>query len=64
MDWFDDIRTWALEYERNCMRPAPTNPVPANALMDMMIWHVPRPLKPFATEVLCALMGDRVRDAF
>jgi hypothetical protein len=64
IEFVDDITAWARRYEIDNMKPARTNPVSAYALADMLLYHVPKPLKPFAVEVLTVLMGDRIRDAF
>ena len=64
IDFAEDISEWSRQFEVVKMVPAPTNRAPSRALLDMMTFHVPKRLKPFADEVLAVLMGDRVRDAF
>lgn len=64
IEFVEDITAWAKNYEVECMKPAKSNIPPSRQLMEMMIFHVPRLLQPFAEEVLTVLMGDRVRDAF
>jgi hypothetical protein len=64
IEFVGDITGWARRYELEAMKPAATNRTPANALMDMLLYHVPSFARPFAEEVWTVLMGDRVRDTF
>lgn len=64
IEFAEDITKWAKQYEVEAMKPAKSNALPAHALADLLIYHVPTALKPFAIQVLTALMGDRVREAF
>lgn len=64
VEFVEDLTAWAKSYERDAMKPAKTNVQAGRQLVKMMIWHVPGFAKPFAEQVLFALMGDRVRDAF
>lgn len=64
IEFVEDITAWAKGYEIGFMKPARSNVPPSRQLMEMMIFHVPAPLKPFVEECLTVLMGDRVRDAF
>lgn len=64
IEFAEDITAWAKNYEIECMKPDKSNIRPSRQLMEMMIFHVPGVLQPFAEEVLTVLMGDRVRDAF
>lgn len=64
IEFVDDITAWAKSYEIEAMKPARSNTYPAQALFDLLLYHVPTFAKPFAIEVATVLMGDRVRDAF
>jgi hypothetical protein len=64
IEFVEDITAWAKSYEVEAMKPAKSNIPLAQALADMLLYHVPTVAKPFALEVLTVLMGDRVRDAF
>ncbi|KAI0473359.1 hypothetical protein GGR56DRAFT_675860 [Xylariaceae sp. FL0804] len=59
-----DITAWAKEYEVRKMRPSRISHRPARALIPMITYWAPRWAKPLAEEVVCVLMGDRVREAF
>ncbi|KAI0595587.1 hypothetical protein F4775DRAFT_595195 [Biscogniauxia sp. FL1348] len=59
-----DLAAWAKDYEVAAMRPSPVCHRPAVALIPMITYWLPWFAQPFATEVVCALLGDRVREAF
>lgn len=63
IDFVEDITAWAKEYEARAMKPARTNLKLAQSLIDLMIYHIPTVLKPFAHEVIAAVLGDRLREA-
>ncbi|KAB5578136.1 hypothetical protein GE09DRAFT_1088621 [Coniochaeta sp. 2T2.1] len=64
IEFVEDITAWAKGYELEAMKPAATNVPPAQALMDMLLYHVPGFARGFVEEIVTVLMGDRVRDAF
>ncbi|KAI1819140.1 hypothetical protein F4861DRAFT_166897 [Xylaria intraflava] len=64
IEWADDITAWAKSYEVKAMRPNLVANKPAKALIPMLMYWLPWFAKPFAEEVICVLMGDRVREAF
>ncbi|TDZ28089.1 Mycophenolic acid synthesis protein B [Colletotrichum spinosum] len=64
IEFAHDITAWAKRYEVEAMKPAKINTQPSSQLMNMMLFHIPTFVKPFAEEVFTVLMGDRVRDAF
>ncbi|OIW28160.1 hypothetical protein CONLIGDRAFT_634488 [Coniochaeta ligniaria NRRL 30616] len=64
IEFVEDITAWAKSYEIEAMKPAKTNRPPADALMDLLLFHVPSVARPFVEEVATVLMGARVRDAF
>lgn len=64
LEFVDAISAWALEYERNVMRPFPANIPPARRLTSMLLQLVPAALQPFCVEAMTVLMNDRMREAF
>ncbi|KAI3319286.1 hypothetical protein HD806DRAFT_289451 [Xylariaceae sp. AK1471] len=64
IEWADDITAWAKAYEAAVMKPSVVANKPAKALIPMITYWVPWFAKPFGEEVVCVLMGDRVREAF
>lgn len=60
----DEITVWAKAYETGLMVPSATSAKPARALMPLMTYWVPSPMKPFVNECIISLLGDRVREAF
>ncbi|KAI0547015.1 hypothetical protein F4679DRAFT_555536 [Xylaria curta] len=62
--WADDVKAWAKSYEADNMKPSPIAHKPAVALMPMITYWLPWFARPFADQIICVLMGDRVREAF
>lgn len=63
IEFYEDIREWAEDYERKFMVPAATNRVTADETVKLLLWLVPWFLHPYVRNVLCVMMGDRVRTA-
>ncbi|KAI0466233.1 hypothetical protein F4859DRAFT_329977 [Xylaria cf. heliscus] len=64
IEWADDVAAWAKRYEADAMKPSVIAHKPAEALIPMITYWLPWFAKPFAEQVICVLMGDRVREAF
>ncbi|KAI0390836.1 hypothetical protein F5Y17DRAFT_38843 [Xylariaceae sp. FL0594] len=64
IDFADDIAAWAKRYEAQKMQPSTIANKPARALIPIITYWIPRPARPFVEEMVCVLMGDRVREAF
>ncbi|KAI1499035.1 hypothetical protein F5X99DRAFT_298089 [Biscogniauxia marginata] len=64
LEFAADLAAWAKAYEVERMRPSAVCNKPAVALIPMITYWVPWFLQPFAQEVVCALTGDRMREAF
>ncbi|KAI0400119.1 hypothetical protein F4802DRAFT_586575 [Xylaria palmicola] len=64
IEWADDITAWAKRYEVDVMKPSVIANKPARTLIPMMTYWLPWFAKPFGEQVVCVLMGDRVREAF
>ncbi|KAI2626804.1 hypothetical protein GGS21DRAFT_529233 [Xylaria nigripes] len=64
IEWSDDITAWSKKYEADVMKPSVIANKPARVLIPMLTYWLPPFAKPFATEIICVLMGDRVREVF
>ncbi|KAI2467597.1 hypothetical protein F4781DRAFT_304286 [Annulohypoxylon bovei var. microspora] len=64
IEFAEDIAAWAKSYEVVAMKPSTVCAKPARALIPMMTYWTPWFAKPFITEVIISLLGERVRDAF
>ncbi|KAI1160020.1 hypothetical protein F5B18DRAFT_546716 [Nemania serpens] len=64
IEWADDVTAWAKRYEADVMKPSAVAHKPAVALLPIITYWLPWFMKPFGQEIVCVLMGDRVREAF
>jgi len=64
IEFADDITAWAKKYEADMMKPSVIANKPARALIPIITYWIPWFATSFAEEVVCILMGDRVREAF
>ncbi|KAI2622359.1 hypothetical protein GGR54DRAFT_629910 [Hypoxylon sp. NC1633] len=64
IEFADDIAAWAKSYEVVAMKPSTVCAKPARALIPMITYWVPWFAKPFGTELVISLLGERVREAF
>lgn len=64
IEWADDVTAWAKRYETDVMKPSPVAHKPAVALLPIITYWLPRFMKPFGQEIVCVLIGDRIREAF
>ncbi|KAK7743453.1 hypothetical protein SLS53_003987 [Cytospora paraplurivora] len=64
IEFAEDITRWAKNYEVEAMKPHPDNRKLADALVDMLLFFVPKLMQPSALQILTVLMGDRMREAF
>ncbi|KAI1137356.1 hypothetical protein F5Y05DRAFT_389076 [Hypoxylon sp. FL0543] len=64
VEFADDIAAWAKSYEVIAMKPSTVCAKPAKALLPMITYWAPWFAKPFVTEAVISLLGERVRDAF
>lgn len=63
LEFYEDIKAWAGNYEVKYMVPHATNKQTADELVPLLLYFVPRPLKPIAANVVGVLMGNRLRNA-
>lgn len=63
LHWVEDLQAWSEQYERKNMMPHLDNKKTADETVAILLWGIPRGLKPFGSRVVSALMDDRLRDA-
>ena len=63
LEWLEEVMQWAQDYESRCMIPAESNRKTAEETVAILLWGVPRSLKPYGRKVVAALMDDRLRKA-
>ncbi|RFU30027.1 hypothetical protein B7463_g6329, partial [Scytalidium lignicola] len=63
IEFYEDIKSWAKDYENKYMVPAVTNKKTADELTPVLLFYVPHILKPAAANVVGVLMGDLLRRA-
>ncbi|TGO27532.1 hypothetical protein BPAE_0040g00130 [Botrytis paeoniae] len=63
IEFFEDIKKWAENYERNFMVPNEYNKKTADELVPLLLFLVPKALLPFARDAVGVLMGPLLRSA-
>ncbi|KAL9600149.1 MAG: hypothetical protein Q9219_003405 [cf. Caloplaca sp. 3 TL-2023] len=63
LHWLKDMAEWSERYEEANMLPHPKNMQTATETVAILLWGVPRWLKPFGERTVSALMDDRLRAA-
>lgn len=63
IEFYEDIKEWAEEYEEKFMVPAETNRQTGDETVKLLLCVVPRFLWPYARNALCVVMGEKVRKA-
>lgn len=63
IEFYEDIKQWALQYESDHMVPAATNKETADQLIPLLLFYVPRFLRPIIRQAIGVLMGERLRRA-
>ncbi|PQE33795.1 dephospho- kinase protein [Rutstroemia sp. NJR-2017a WRK4] len=63
LEFYEDIKAWAEEYERKFMVPELSNKQTADALVPMLLFYVPGFALPFARQVVGVIMGKHLRAA-
>lgn len=60
IEFYEDIKEWAQNYEAKTMKPCATNKATADELVPLLLHHVPRPIMAFAREAVGVLLGERL----
>lgn len=63
LQFYEEIKAWAEGYEETYMVPAKTNKKTADELVPLLLFYVPKRFKAAASNIVCVLMGDRLRAA-
>ncbi|KAL8692433.1 MAG: hypothetical protein Q9218_002533 [Villophora microphyllina] len=63
LQWLGDIAQWSEQYEENQMVPDINNKNIADQTVAILLWGVPKTLKPFGQRMVAAIMDDRLRAA-
>lgn len=63
LEFFEDIKEWANDYETEYMVPNKYNHQLAEETTRILLANVPDTLKPYGQDVVTALMDDRLRHA-
>lgn len=63
LEFFEDITSWAEEYERKFMVPALSNKKTANELVPLLLFYVPEFMRGPARQMVGVLMGGRLRES-
>lgn len=63
LEFYEDIKSWAQSFEQSAMVPATQNKKIADGLVPLLLYWVPHFIRPFATQAIGTVMGDRLRKA-
>ncbi|OOQ83731.1 hypothetical protein PEBR_33308 [Penicillium brasilianum] len=61
--WLEEVRDWSLEYEVKHMKPHPRNKEIADRTIDVLLYNLPRFMKPLGLYFVSFLMDQRLRSA-
>lgn len=61
--WLEEISVWSLEYEAQHMKPNPQTRDLADKVIDVLLYNLPRFIKPVGAYMVSWLMDDRLRSA-
>ena len=63
LQWLDELTEWSTEYEKTFMIPDKNNYKTAEQTVAILLYSLPRFLKPYGKSIVSALMDDRLRTA-
>ncbi|KAL4913312.1 streptococcal 67 kDa myosin-cross-reactive antigen like family-domain-containing protein [Aspergillus aurantiobrunneus] len=63
LHFLDELRAWSLKYEEEYMKPSPSNKEVADKTMDVLVYTMPRFLKPVGISFASCMMDNRLREA-
>ncbi|KAJ5890390.1 uncharacterized protein N7473_006618 [Penicillium subrubescens] len=61
--WLEEIKEWSLGYEVKHMKPHPRNKEIADRTIDVLVYTLPRFMKPLGVYFVSFLMDERLRSA-
>jgi ER-bound oxygenase mpaB/B'/Rubber oxygenase, catalytic domain len=63
IEFYEDIKEWAKNYEKNCMIPARSNKQTAENTLRILLFTVPERFKWIGRNMIISLLDDRLRAA-
>jgi len=60
---YEELETWAQEYEKRAMLPTEKSHQLANITTGLLMFYVPTFVKPFVKKVIISVMDERLRIA-
>lgn len=63
LEFVHDVSAWAKDYENAHMVPAASNKKTADELVPLLLFYVPKSLKPAGANLVGVMMGDMLRTA-
>lgn len=63
LQWLEELNEWSADYERRSMVPDKNNQKTADQTVAILLYSMPRLMKPHGRRVVSALMDDRLRTA-
>ncbi|KAL5003068.1 streptococcal 67 kDa myosin-cross-reactive antigen like family-domain-containing protein [Aspergillus recurvatus] len=63
LHFLEELRAWSLKYEEDYMKPSPSNQEVADKTMDVLVYTLPRFLKPVGVRFAACVMDGRLREA-
>ncbi|KAL2817687.1 streptococcal 67 kDa myosin-cross-reactive antigen like family-domain-containing protein [Aspergillus cavernicola] len=63
LHFLEELQQWSLKYEEDYMKPSPQNKEVADKTMDVLVYAMPRFMKPIGVNFASCVMDDRLRDA-
>ncbi|KAL3446181.1 streptococcal 67 kDa myosin-cross-reactive antigen like family-domain-containing protein [Aspergillus insuetus] len=63
LHFLEELREWSLKYEMDYMKPTPQNKEVAEKTMDVLLYAVPKVLRPIGVNFASCVMDDRLREA-
>lgn len=61
--WLEEIIAWSRQYEEQHMKPHPQSRDLADKVIEVLVYNLPRGIKPLGVYVVSYLMDDRLRSA-
>jgi len=63
LEFYEDIKTWAENYEQSDMVPGASNKKICDELVPLLLHWVPGIARPFAEHIIGTIMGSHLRKA-
>jgi hypothetical protein len=63
LHFLEELREWSLKYEMDYMKPTSQNKEVAEKTMDVLLYAVPKVLRPIGVNFASCVMDDRLREA-